>query len=151
MNEAQDINHDKLMELFGNVFSHISGAVGLLMSYLGDQTGVYRAMDKLGSAGVSAIAAEAKVAHGYITFEAETEEFYLSPEQAVVFCREGEPQCLQGLIQGVIGQMATQDVALEVFKTGRGRPWSEHHMCCFCGTDRFFRPALRGYYTTSYR
>ena len=37
--------------------------------------------------------------------------------------------------------MATQDVALEVFKTGRGRPWSEHHMCCFCGTDRFFRPA----------
>ena len=154
MNEAQEINHDKLMELFGNVFSHISGAVGLLMSYLGDQTGLYSKIEEMGSCTAKSLSdatdmderylqewLSANAAHGYITFEAETEEFYLSPEQAVVFCREGEPQCLQGLIQGVIGQMATQDVALEVFKTGRGRPWSEHHMCCFCGTDRFFRPA----------
>ena len=49
MNEAQEINHDKLMELFGNVFSHISGAVGLLMSYLGDQTGLYSKIEEMGS------------------------------------------------------------------------------------------------------
>ncbi len=39
MSQSQEVNHEKLMNLFGNVFSHISGAVGLMMSYLGDQTG----------------------------------------------------------------------------------------------------------------
>ncbi len=27
-----------------------------------------------------------------------------------------------------------------MFKSGAGRPWGEHSSCCFCGTDRFFRP-----------
>ena len=73
------------------------------------------------------------------------EEFSLTPEQACVFARESEPTCIQGLIQGVVGQFAKEDVALDVFKTGRGRPWGEHHDCCFCGTERFFRPAYAGH------
>ena len=31
------------------MFSHISGAVGLLMSYLGDQTGLYSKIEEMGS------------------------------------------------------------------------------------------------------
>ena len=154
MSKVREVDHDKLMDLFGHVFSHISGAVGLMMSYLGDQTGVYRKIEELGACNAKTLAEEldmderylqewlsSNAAHGYITYDSNSAQFSLTPEQAVVFCREGEPQCAQGLIQGVIGQMATQDVALDVFKTGRGRPWSEHHSCCFCGTDRFFRPA----------
>ena len=117
-----------------------------------------RDRDKLGPAKASAIAKEAKVderylqewlasnaARGYVTFDSETEEFSLTPEQACVFARESEPTCIQGLIQGVVGQFAKEDVALDVFKTGRGRPWGEHHDCCFCGTERFFRPAYAGH------
>jgi ubiquinone/menaquinone biosynthesis C-methylase UbiE len=154
MSKSQEVNHEKLMGLFGNVFSHISGAVGLMMSYLGDQTGLYAKIEELGSCSAKTLAEatdmderylqewlSSNAAHGYITYDGDSKEFSLSPEQAIVFCREGEPQCLQGLIQGVIGQIAKEDVALDVFKTGRGRPWGEHHACCFCGTDRFFRPA----------
>jgi len=154
MSQLQEVNHEKLMELFGHVFTHISGSIGLMMSYLGDQTGLYKKIEDLGVCSAKTLAEETKMderylqewlssnaAHGYITYDPNSQEFSLSPEQAIVFCREGEKQCLQGLIQGVIGQMATQDVALDVFKTGRGRPWSEHHSCCFCGTDRFFRNA----------
>ena len=154
MSTEEQLDHEKLMTLFGNVFNDVQGAVAILMSYLGDQTGVYRAMDKLGLSSVSAIAKEAKVderylqewlasnaARGYVNFNAETEEFSLSPEQASVFARENEPTCIQGLMQGVVGQFIKEDVAIDVFKTGRGRPWGEHHECCFCGTERFFRPA----------
>ncbi|MFL2698323.1 MAG: class I SAM-dependent methyltransferase [Gammaproteobacteria bacterium] len=154
MNQTQTVNEEKLMDLFQNVFSQISGSLGLMMAYLGDQTGLYRKIEAIGPCSVEELAKDSDMderylrewlssnaAHGYVTYDAEVNKFYLTPEQAVIFCREGEPQCLQGLIQGVIGQMATQDVALDVFKTGRGRPWSEHHSCCFCGTDRFFRPA----------
>ena len=158
MSEQMNVDHEKVMALFGNVFNDVAGAVAIMMSYIGDQTGVYQAMDKLGPAKASAIAKEAKVderylqewlasnaARGYVTFDSETEQFSLTPEQACVFARESEPTCIQGLIQGVVGQFAKEDVALDVFKTGRGRPWGEHHDCCFCGTERFFRPAYAGH------
>ena len=29
MSQSQEVNHDKLMDLFGNVFSQISGAMGV--------------------------------------------------------------------------------------------------------------------------
>ena len=88
MNEAQDINHDKLMELFGNVFSHISGAVGLLMSYLGDQTGLYSKIEEMGSCTAKSLSdatdmderylqewLSANAAHGYITLKQKRRSF----------------------------------------------------------------------------
>jgi len=158
MSAETEINHEKLMELFGNVFNDVAGSMAIMMSYLGDQTGVYQAMDKLGSASVKDIAEEADVneryllewlssnaGRGYVTYHDDTGEFSLTPEQAAVFARESEPTCIQGLVQGVVGQFVKEDVAVDVFKTGRGRPWGEHHECCFCGTERFFRPAYAGH------
>ena len=160
LNKGEDVGMDqeKLMELFGSVFNDVAGSVAIMMSYLGDQTGVYRAMDKLGSASVASIAKEAGVneryllewlssnaGRGYVTYDEDSCEFSLSPEQAAVFAREEEPTCIQGLIQGVVGQFVKEDVAVDVFRTGRGRPWGEHHECCFCGTERFFRPAYAGH------
>ena len=158
MSTDTNIDHEKVMALFGNVFNDVAGSIAIMMSYIGDQTGVYKAMDKLGSASVAVIAKEADVderylkewlssnaARGYVNFNPDSEEFSLSPEQAAVFARESEPTCIQGLVQGVVGQFVKEDVAIDVFKTGRGRPWGEHHECCFCGTERFFRPAYAGH------
>ncbi|MAV23196.1 MAG: hypothetical protein CMD95_04470, partial [Gammaproteobacteria bacterium] len=61
MNSTTEINHEKLMELFGSVFNDVAGSMAIMMSYLGDQTGVYRAMDKLGPASVKDIARESNV------------------------------------------------------------------------------------------
>ena len=53
---------------------------------------------------------------------------------------EGHPACMQGFMPAVVGQFATYETAIDVLRTGAGRPWGEHHTCCFVGTDRFFRP-----------
>ena len=158
MSAETEVNHEKLMELFGNVFNDVAGSMAIMMSYIGDQSGVYKAMDRLGSASVKDIAKAADVneryllewlssnaGRGYVTYHDDLDEFSLTPEQAAVFARESEPTCIQGLVQGVVGQFVKEDVAVEVFKTGRGRPWGEHHECCFCGTERFFRPAYAGH------
>ena len=42
MSTNTEVNHDKLMELFGDVFNDVAGSIAVMMSYLGDQTGVYR-------------------------------------------------------------------------------------------------------------
>jgi SAM-dependent methyltransferase len=79
-------------------------------------------------------------AAGYVTFHSNNETFELTPEQALVFTREGQPANLQGFVQILFSQFETHEKAVEIFKSGKGRPWSDHTACCFCGTDRFFRP-----------
>lgn len=131
----------------------VGGAIGLLMAYIGDQAGVYQTLERVGRCSHSTLAKEANVderylrewlsanaAAGYIDYHGEDDTFSLSEEQAAIFAHDGDPTCMQGFFQAVVGQYATHDTAVDVFKTGRGRAWSEHHGCCFCGTDRFFRP-----------
>lgn len=147
------VNEAKMEALTDKVLGDVGGAFGLFMAYLGDQAGVYQALDEIGPCSADELAKKAGVdaryllewlsanaAAGYITYHADDEAFSLSPEQALIFTREGQPNCMQGFFQAVVGQYATHDKALETFRTGAGRAWGEHHACCFCGTDRFFRP-----------
>ena len=131
-----DLDEEKLMELTGKVFENVSAAGSLLVAYIGDQAGVYSALDENGPCSAETLASKtnlderyllewlsANAAMGYITYHEDSNEFSLTPEQAAIFAHEGEPTCMQGLFQGIVAQYATHDVALDVFKTGRGRPW----------------------------
>ena len=147
------LDESKFEQLQGKVMADVGGAIGLFMAYIGDQAGVYQALEKLGPCTHTELAEttglnerylrewlSSNAAFGYVDYAADNDTFSLSPEQAALFSHEGESTCMQGFFQAVVGQYATHDTAVEVFKTGRGRPWGEHHSCCFCGTDRFFRP-----------
>jgi SAM-dependent methyltransferase len=151
MSEA--IDEARLEQQIGKVIGDVAGAMSLFMAYLGDQAGVFAAMDGAGPLTCDALAAKTGLnpkylhewlgsvsAAGYIAFHSHNETFELTPEQALVFSREGQPACMQGFIQIVFSQFEMLDKAVDTFKSGKGRPWSEHSQCCFCGTDRFFRP-----------
>ena len=126
------------------------------MAYLGDQTGVYRALEAAGPSTHDELAAatgldaryllewlSANAAAGYVDYDGGSGKFSLSPEQAALLAHEGEPTCMQGFFQAVVSQYATHDQAVETFRSGRGRAWGDHHNCLFCGTDRFFRPGYQ--------
>ncbi len=146
-------NQLSLEELAGKVGGDAGGALGVLLAYIGDQSGVYRALEEHGPINSADLAKttglnqrylqeflSANAAHSYVTFHSDSDTFSLSPAQAAIFAHEGEPTCMQGFFQAIVSQYATHDAAVETFKTGNGRPWGEHDGCCFCGTDRFFRP-----------
>lgn len=150
---SAEFSQERFDQLFGKVLGDVGGAMGLLMAYIGDQTGVFQSLEKIGPCTHEALAKEAGVdarylrewlsaaaASGYIEYDAASDEFSMTPEQAAIFVHEGEPTCMQGFFQAIVAQYETNDVAVETFRSGRGRPWSEHSSCCFCGTDRFFRP-----------
>lgn len=150
---TEQFSQEKFDELQAKVFTDVGGAVALLISYLGDQAGVYTALEKAGpctaqslseSSGVDARYLlewlSANAAFGYVNYDPDDDAFHLTPEQAALFAHEGEATCMQGFFESVVSQYAGHETAVDVFKTGRGRPWSEHQSCCFCGTDRFFRP-----------
>src|SRR5262245_50477962 len=47
---------------------------------------------------------------------------------------------MQGFFQAIVSQYESHAKAVKTFKSGKGRPWSQQSACCFCATDRFFRP-----------
>jgi 2-polyprenyl-3-methyl-5-hydroxy-6-metoxy-1,4-benzoquinol methylase len=150
---APDIDRAKLEALQGKVMGDVGGAMGLLMAYIGDQTGAYEALERAGPCTAESLAAEiggdprytrewlsSNAALGYVAYAAASDRFSLTPEQAAVLAHDGEPTCMQGFFQAVVSQYENHDTAVDVFRSGRGRPWGEHSACCCCGTDRFFRP-----------
>ncbi|MFT4825991.1 MAG: 2-polyprenyl-3-methyl-5-hydroxy-6-metoxy-1,4-benzoquinol methylase [Halioglobus sp.] len=148
-----ELNMGKLDELAGKVVGNANAALSGLLAYIGDQTGVFRAMADGQSRSVEEIASLASVdarylkellsanaANDYVNYDAQTEQFYLSPEQVAVFATEESPANMHGLLQIIVAQYAEHETAVDVFRTGKGRPWGDQHPCQFCGTDRFFRP-----------
>lgn len=147
------LNSEKLEELAGKVVGDASAALGILLAYMGDQTGVYRAMADGEHRSADELAAIAEVdprflkellsanaANGYVNYDSASTKFFMSPEQIAIFATEESPANMHGLLQVIVAQYSEHETAVDVFKNGKGRPWGEHHACQFCGTDRFFRP-----------
>lgn len=148
-----EVNENVLEELAGKVMTDVAGAMGVLLGYIGDQTGVYSALGAQGPCTATALAENlgmndkyvhewlaSNAANGYVSYNPDNDQFYLTPEQAIVFAQEGHPACMQGFFQSIVSQFESYEKAVATFRSGEGRPWSDQTACCFCGTDRFFRP-----------
>lgn len=148
-----EVNQDRLNGFVGKVMEDIGGSFAVLLSFMGDQTGVYRSLRDIGPCTASELAKLSKVderylrewlsaqaAAGYVVYDADDDTFSLTPEQVIVLAQEGHPACMQGFFQLLVSQFTTHDKAVDTLRSGAGRAWGEHHGCCFCGTDRFFRP-----------
>lgn len=158
-----EVNEQKLQELAGKAIGDVAGAIGVFMAYLGDQAGVFTALDEAGPVTVEGLAAKTGMnekylrewlgsvsAAGYVTYDPSAETYSLSEEQALVFTREGQPACMQGFFQAIVSQYEEHEKAVDTFRTGAGRPWSEQSPCCFCATDRFFRPGYQAHLLTEW-
>ena len=153
VHDVPPVDEQALEQFSGKVMSDVGSALAILLAFIGDQTGVYRAMRTLGPSTSDAIARAAGVdpryllewlsanaAHGYVDYDPVADTFSLPPEKAIVLAEEGHPACFQGFMQQVTAQFTTHDKAIDIFRSGEGRGWEDHHACCFCATDRFFRP-----------
>ncbi len=113
----RDFSEEKFEELQGKVFGDVGGAMGVLMSYIGDQTGVYKALDDIGLCTHVELAKKTGIderylrewlssnaALGYVTYDASNDQFHLTAEQAALFAHEGEPTCIQGFFEVMVSQ-----------------------------------------------
>jgi 2-polyprenyl-3-methyl-5-hydroxy-6-metoxy-1,4-benzoquinol methylase len=148
-----DFDRSAFEKLRDKVLADLAGAMGAFMAFIGDQTGVYKALERRGRCRADELAALAGVdpryllewlssnaANGYVDYHPEDETFSLSKEQAAIFAVDGTTRSLQGFVHAFMGQVAAYEQAIEVFRSGSGRPWGAHCQCCYCATDRGFRP-----------
>ena len=124
--EQIELDDRKLEEFAGKVMTDIAGGMSALLGYIGDQTGIYRALRDHGPKTAAELATIAEVderyllewlsaqaAAGYVDYQPGAETFSLTPEQAIVLAAEGHPACMHGFIQQLTAQFTTHDQAVE--------------------------------------
>lgn len=82
----------------------------------------------------------AQAANGYLGYDPASEQFSLSPEQAMVFHHRDSPVYLAGAFELVAAMIEAEPKVEECFREGKGVRWGDHAGCLFCATGAFFRP-----------
>jgi SAM-dependent methyltransferase len=81
-----------------------------------------------------------QAASGYVTLDAATGTYSLTPEQAMALAQEDSPVFIPGAFQILQAMWKAESRIEENFRTGEGLPWTEQDRSLFEGTERFFRP-----------
>jgi 2-polyprenyl-3-methyl-5-hydroxy-6-metoxy-1,4-benzoquinol methylase len=151
-----ELNESKLHELLGKIVNDMGAAAIGPLIIIGDKLGLYKALSANGAMTSEQLAKatntseryvrewlSAQAASGYIEFEAESEKFSLTPEQALVFSNEESPVIMTGAYYAISSMYHDEPDVEQAFQTGKGISWGDHHSCLFCGTEKFFRPSYK--------
>jgi 2-polyprenyl-3-methyl-5-hydroxy-6-metoxy-1,4-benzoquinol methylase len=149
------INEEKLDQFMGKFVSDYGAALHAGLVVMGEGLGLYKAMAAAGRPLSSAELAQrtgtneryirewlcAQAAGGYIEYEADTERYYLSEEQAFALSDEKSPAYIPGAFLVAVAALEAVPKLTERFRTGEGLAWHEHDHRLFRGVELFFRSA----------
>ncbi len=152
--QANPINEEKLSELVETSLVDLGATVHAALAVIGDDLGLYATLDDAGPLTSAELAEKtetveryvrewlrSQAAGGYVTYDPETDRYYLTPEQAHILANEESPVFMPGAFQ-LVGSVAKIGPELqEAFRTGEGIGWHEHDEDVFHGTERFFGPS----------
>ena len=146
------VDMDKLNAFIGQFVTDLGATVHAGMVVIGDRLGLYKALAS-GPMGSSELARKtgtderyvrewlsSQAAGGYVSFDAKTNKFSLTEEQAFTLADEHSPAYLPGAFELALGSLAAVPRIAESFKTGAGMGWHEHVDDVFHGCEKFFRP-----------
>lgn len=150
-----NLDMSKLEPLLGTMVNELGAAANAALVLIGDKLGLFRAL-AAGAVTPAELAEKtdtheryvrewlsAQAASGFVTYEATTGEFSLSPEQAAVFADDDSPVLMTGGFHSLAAVFADEPKLAQAFRTGRGLGWGERCNCLFCGVERFFRPGYK--------
>ncbi|MBI4915469.1 MAG: methyltransferase domain-containing protein [Acidobacteria bacterium] len=147
------LNQEKLSE-FLTQFVHDFGATMHASTVIvGEKLGLYRALAAAGALTPAELAEKtgtaeryvrewlaAQAASGYVTYEADTGRYGLTPEQALALADETSAVYLPGAFRIAASTFKDEAKITQAFLTGKGVGWHEHDTDLFVGTEMFFRP-----------
>lgn len=150
----EPIDEEKLDALVGTAINDLGATFHTALADIGDRLGLYKTLADAEPLSPAELAERtdtheryirewlrSQAAGGYVTYDPETENYTLSPEQALVLADEDSPAFVLGGFQGtnlIIAEV--QDDIESAFRTGDGVGWHEHHPELFFGTERFYKP-----------
>ncbi len=147
------IDQAKLDQFMGQFVSDLGAALSAALVVIGDRLGLYRAMADGQPVSADELAGRTdtdpryvrewlsnQAAGGYVTYDPDSEQFSLSPEQSLALAQEDSPAFVAGAFQLATALVKDEEKIEAAFGSGDGVGWHEHHHDLFSGTERFFRP-----------
>jgi len=148
------LNEEKLNELLGKVVTEMGAAANGPLVMLGDKLGLYKCLAQSGPMNSTELADEtdtaeryvrewlsAQAASGYVSYDAGSKSFSMTPEQAAVFGNADSPVYMTGAFYAITSVYLDAPKMETAFQTGEGVAWGDHSTCLFCGTEKFFSPS----------
>jgi SAM-dependent methyltransferase len=147
------INEEKLNEFMMKAVGDLGAVLSAGGMVLGLKLGLYKAITDAGSITSHELAERtqlseryvrewlaAQAASGYINYDAGSQRFSLSEEQAFALASDAGPN-LPGAFLLAVSMLKAEPKILNAFRTGAGLGWHEHDADLFRGTELFFRPS----------
>lgn len=152
------MDENKLNTLAGQVLQDLGGAFSVPLVQIGESLGIYESLHKMGPCTSKSLAESmrlserylrewlcAQAASNYITFDAESELFSMTPEQAFVFADRNSPFYLAPAFGAAATIAQNEPQVRESFQTGKGISWGDQTQCLSCAVARFFRPGYQNH------
>ena len=152
MGDPATLDHDALQAFSTKVSREVLGGLNCALTFVGDQLGLFEAMDQLGPTSSEKLAARTGLTERWVrewlyqqacTHHVEYDDaagtFSLSPEAAVVLASPHHPAYLGGMLQSVVAMYETLGDLPESFRTGLGRSYDDKGEACACGIERMSR------------
>lgn len=148
------LNEEKLHQFLGACVNDFGATMHAGLVVIGESLGLYKAMTPAGkSVSPAELAADtgtneryvrewlnAQAAGGYVSYDPENRNYFLSEEQAFALADETSPAYLPGAFLLAVSAVKAVPALTERFRTGEGFGWHEHDEGLFRGTEMFFRP-----------
>lgn len=143
----------RLDALADRMSDDIGAALGCAVVVMGDRLGLYRTLAAIGPVESDVLAAKLdlaprmvrewllnQAAGGYVSYDPAEGTYFLSAEQEALLADESSSSFLAGAFQFATAMIKAEERIGEVFRTGEGMRWGEHHPDLFTGLARFSRP-----------
>jgi SAM-dependent methyltransferase len=146
------VDEQKLHDLMGRAITDFGAVSTAPLVIIGDRLGLYRALRSKGPMTPAELAAHtetseryvrewlnAQAASGYVSYDASTGRYALTPEQALLFADPDSPAFIVGAFETTVAASRILPKLTDAFRTGEGVGWHEHDHELFHGIARFFR------------
>ena len=157
------IDEQRLEEFMHRFVGDLGAAMSAALVVIGDRLGLYRAMGDCEPITAETLARRTQTderyvrewlsnqaAGGYVSYDSDRDEFFLTPEQSFALAQDGSPAFIPGAFQAATAMVKATDKVTAAFEHGHGVGWDEHDQDLYCGTERFFRPGYTAHLVSSW-
>ena len=161
--EATSLDEAKVGTFVNQVLGELGATVNAALVVMGDELGLYRAMNDAGGLTPGELAERtgtseryvrewlnAQAAGGYVEYDPEHRRYTLPAEHAVALADESSPFFMPGAFQLLTASLRDAPRITEAFRSGAGVGWHEHDHGVFEGCERFFRPGYAAHLVSAW-
>jgi 2-polyprenyl-3-methyl-5-hydroxy-6-metoxy-1,4-benzoquinol methylase len=151
-----NVDEAKLEELMGQLVGHMTGSALCFGIWLGDELGLYRALDQLGASTADELAAETdchprlvrewldgQAAGGLVQWDEASDRYAMGPEAVMALADDESPAFVARAMNAIGAVFIDMPKVAEAFRGNGALSWGAHHPCLFSGTEWFFRTGYR--------